>query len=69
MRESSEDYLLGVPVVAQQVTDLSSTHEEAGLIPDRDPVLLGLWCRPAAAALIQPLAWGPPYAVAVAYKE
>ena len=25
--------------------------------------LLWLWCRPAAPALIQPLAWEPPYAV------
>ena len=28
-----------------------------------DPVLLWLWCRPVAAALIRPLAWEPPYAV------
>ena len=27
-----------------------------------DPVLLLLWCRPAATALIRPLAWEPPYA-------
>ena len=27
-----------------------------------DPVLLWLWCRPVAAALIRPLAWEPPYA-------
>ena len=27
-----------------------------------DPVFLWLWCRPAAAALIQPLAWELPYA-------
>ena len=27
-----------------------------------DPVLLWLWCRPAAVALIEPLAWEPPYA-------
>ena len=27
-----------------------------------DPMLLWLWHRPAAAALIQPLAWGHPYA-------
>ena len=26
-----------------------------------DPVLLWLWCRPVAAAPIQPLAWQPPY--------
>ena len=25
-----------------------------------DPVLLWLWCRPAAVAPIRPLAWEPP---------
>ena len=34
-----------------------------------DPKLLWLWCRPAATALIQPLAWEPPYAVGVALKR
>ena len=34
-----------------------------------DPALLWLWCRPAAAALIQPLAWELPYAVGVALKR
>ena len=28
-----------------------------------DPVLLRLWCRPAAVARIRPLAWELPYAV------
>ena len=32
-----------------------------------DPVLL--WCRPAATALIRPLAWEPPYATGVALKR
>ena len=27
------------------------------------------WCRLAAVALIQPLAWEPPYAVGVAIKK
>ena len=31
--------------------------------------LLWLWCRLAAAALILPLAWEPPYAVGVALKK
>ena len=31
------------------------------------PVLL--WCRPAAVALIRPLAWELPYAVVVALKK
>ena len=29
---------------------------------DLDPTLLWLLCRPAATALIRPLAWGPPHA-------
>ena len=29
---------------------------------DSDPVLLWLWCRPAAVAVIQPLAWERPCA-------
>ena len=33
-----------------------------------DPTLLWLWCRPAAIALIRPLAWKPPCAVGVAIK-
>jgi len=28
-----------------------------------------LWCRPAAVALIQPLAWEPPYGVGMALKR
>ena len=31
-------------------------------------MLLWLWCRPAAGALIRPLAWKPPYSVGVALK-
>ena len=32
-------------------------------------MLLWLWCRPAAAALIQPLAWKRPHAMGVALKR
>jgi len=28
-----------------------------------------LWCRPAAVALIRPLAWEPPYAASLALKR
>ena len=35
----------------------------------KDLLLLWLWCRPAAVALIKPLAWEPPYAVGVALKK
>ena len=31
--------------------------------------MLWLWHRPAAAALIRPLAWEPPYAMGVALKK
>ena len=34
-----------------------------------DPVLLWLWCRPAAVAPVQPLAWEPPYAWGLALKR
>ena len=34
-----------------------------------DPLLLWLWWRPAAVALIRPLAWELPYAVGVALKN
>ena len=33
-----------------------------------DPELLWLWCRPAATALIGPLAWEPPCAMRVAQE-
>ena len=33
-----------------------------------DPALLWLWHRPAATALIQPLAWEPPYAAGAALE-
>ena len=35
----------------------------------KDPVLLWLWCRPAAAALIRPLGWELPYALGAALKK
>ena len=34
-----------------------------------DLALPWLWCRPAATALIQPLAWEPPYAMEAALKK
>ena len=36
---------------------------------DSDLALLSLWCRPAARALIQPLAWELPYAACAAVKR
>ena len=34
-----------------------------------DPVLLWLWCRPEATALIGPVAWEPPYVTGATLKK
>ena len=60
--------------MAQWVKNPASTLEDMGLIPGftqwvKDLVFPWLWCRPAAAALIQPLAQELPYATDAAVKR
>ena len=64
----------GFPLVAQQVKNLTSIDKNAGLIRGlaqcvKDLALLWLLCRLAFTALIQPLAWEPPYATGAALKD
>ena len=76
---------IGVPIVAQWLTNHTSNHEVVSSISGLaqwvamssgvghrhglDPVLLWLWCRPEATALTGPLAWELPYAGGVALKR
>ena len=55
-------------------TNLTRNHKVACSISGlaqrvKDLVLLWLWHRPVATALIRPLAWEPPYATGVALKK
>ena len=61
-------------MVAQCLTNPTRNHEVEGSTPGlaqwvKDPVLLWLWRRLAAAALIRPLAWEPPCAMDAALEK
>ena len=59
-----------IPGLAQWVKEGSGVAVSCSVVCRccSDPALLWLWCRPAAAAPIRPLAWEPPYAAGAALK-
>jgi len=58
-----------IPGLAHRVKDLGVATSCVGCRSGSDPVLLWLWHRPVATALLQPLAWAPPYAAGAALKR
>ena len=59
-----------IPGLAQWVADPALPRAVVvGHRHGSDLALLGLWHRPAAVALIGPLAWEPPYAAGAALKR
>ena len=57
-----------IPNLAQGV-EVSDVAMSCGVGQKHGSDLVWLWYRPTTIALIQPLAWEPPYAVGVALKR
>ena len=58
-----------IPGLAQWVKHHGVAMNGVGCRRGTDPALLWLWHRPAATALIRPLAWEPPYAASAALEK
>ena len=72
--QCKKECFVGSSHCGSAVTNPTSIHEDAGSIPGlaqqvKDPAWLWLWCRAVATALIQLLAWEPPYAMSVVPKK
>ena len=72
--ESCQELQEGVPVMVQWLMNPTSIHKDAGLITCltqwvKNLAWLWLWCRPAATALLPPLAWELPCAAGAALKR
>ena len=58
-----------IPGLSQWEGSGVALSHDVGHRHSSDPTLLWLWCRLAAKAPIQPLAWELPYAMGVALKR
>ena len=66
---SIHEVLDSIPGLSQRVRIQPFVSYGVGHRHGWDPALLWLWCRPAATAPIQPLAWELPYATGAAQKR